>query len=612
MEDRKRRWSPAPAAASAGRLQSPWREMVGSWSLITSASVKPPARPWSRLWRRVDREFCVQADIARPADRERLLEAATTAFGRLDLLVNNAGMAPRQRVDLLEVVETSYDEVMAANLKGPFFLTQQVARRMLEQVKAGGELSAEDHQHRLDQRVHQQFNRAEYCLSKAGVGMLTALFADRLAEAGINVYEIRPGIIQTDMTRPVQAHYDRLIGAGVTPIKRWGQPEDVARAVLAIAEDLLPVLDRRGDQRGWGFPPATIVKGQPINYHRIGFLKTARDFQAYLDQGQINLGFDPVLESSPSPLGQPLRLPNGFRIGNRFCVLPMEGWDGTSDGRPSELTLRRWRRFGLSGAKLVWGGEAAAVRPDGRANPNQLLVNEANLSSLAALRQELVQAHVETASPAGLYIGLQLTHSGRFSKPNDKKRLEPVILYHHPLLDRKFSLPPDYPVLSDGEIRRLVEDFVRAASLAQKAGFDFVDVKHCHGYLGHEFLSAVDRSGDYGGSFENRTRFLREIVQGIRAYVPGLEIGVRLSAVDSVPFKPGKDGVGKPEPFEGPAYRYAFGGDGTGVGFDLAEPIRFYAPAGRIENPPGVHHGRQPLLQPAHPAAGFFSTFGWL
>jgi NAD(P)-dependent dehydrogenase (short-subunit alcohol dehydrogenase family) len=183
---------------------------------------------------------CVQADISLAADRIRLLEETTSAFNRLDLLVNNAGIAPRQRVDLLEVDEPSYDEVMATNLKGPFFLTQQAARRMLEQAKSGegyrpkiiniGSISA----------YTSSLNRAEYCLSKAGVGMLTILFADRLAEAGINVYEIRPGIIQTDMTSQVQARYDRLIGAGVTPIMRWGQAEDVARAVMAIAEDLLP------------------------------------------------------------------------------------------------------------------------------------------------------------------------------------------------------------------------------------------------------------------------------------------------------------------------------------------------------------------------------------
>ena len=186
------------------------------------------------------RGICVQADIALAADRQRLVEAALAAYGRLDLLVNNAGMAPLQRVDLLEVDEASYDEVMAANLKGPFFLTQQVGRKMLEWGQTGevehpkiiniGSVSA----------YTSSLNRAEYCLSKAGLGMLTILFADRLAEAGINVYEIRPGIIQTDMTRKVQDRYDRLIGAGVTPIKRWGQPEDVARAVMAIVDDLLP------------------------------------------------------------------------------------------------------------------------------------------------------------------------------------------------------------------------------------------------------------------------------------------------------------------------------------------------------------------------------------
>ncbi len=208
-----------------------------------------------------------------------------------------------------------------------------------------------------------------------------------------------------------------------------------------------------------------------------------------------------------APLAQPYRLPDGRVIGNRFAILPMEGWDGTADGRPSELTIRRWRRFGASGAKLIWGGEAAAVRHDGRANPHQLLVSEATLGELAALRQALVAEHEAQRSGSDLLIGLQLTHSGRFARPNGAK-LEPAILYHHPWLDRKFGIPADYPLMSDGEIARLVDDFAAAARLAQRAGFAFVDVKHCHGYLGHEFLSAVDRPGRYGGSFENRTRFL--------------------------------------------------------------------------------------------------------
>ena len=312
-----------------------------------------------------------------------------------------------------------------------------------------------------------------------------------------------------------------------------------------------------------------------MSYRRVAALKTPRAFREHLEASGIALGFDDELQTgADAPLAQPYRLPNGRVIGNRFAVLPMEGWDGTPDGGPSELTVRRWQRFGLSGAKLVWGGEAVAVRHDGRANPNQLMISPETVGNLAALRRTLVAAHAERWSTDDLYIGLQLTHSGRFARPNDKKRLEPWILYHHPYLDRKYGVPADQPLMSDGEISRLIEDYVAAACLAQEAGFDFVDLKHCHGYLGHEFLSAVDRPGPYGGSFENRTRFLREMVAGIRAAAPGLDIGVRFSAFDTVPYRPGPDGTGEPEPVDGP-YRYAFGGDGTGLGVDLAEPCAF-------------------------------------
>ncbi|MBM3130931.1 MAG: NADH:flavin oxidoreductase [Chloroflexi bacterium] len=310
-----------------------------------------------------------------------------------------------------------------------------------------------------------------------------------------------------------------------------------------------------------------------MTFPRIASFKTAAELRAHLKQNKIALELDDQVQTGAgAPLAQSYQMQNGCTIGNRFCILPMEGWDGTPDGRPSELTLRRWQHFGQSGAKLIWGGEAVAVRHDGRANPNQLLINENNLRDFVALRETLLSAH--PGATDDLLIGLQLTHSGRFSKPNDKKRGEPMILYHHPILDRKFGLPPDYPVMSDDDIARLIDDFVVAAKLAQRAGFAFVDLKHCHSYLGHEFLSAVDRPGKYGGSFENRTRFLREIVAGIRANVPGLEIGVRVSAFDFVPFRPGADRIGEPEPCEKP-YRYAFGGDGTGVGIDLTEPKKF-------------------------------------
>jgi 2,4-dienoyl-CoA reductase-like NADH-dependent reductase (Old Yellow Enzyme family) len=312
-----------------------------------------------------------------------------------------------------------------------------------------------------------------------------------------------------------------------------------------------------------------------MSYPRISTLKTADAFRARIAELGLNLAFDETLETGPrAPLALPLVRPSGT-IGNRFCILPMEGWDGTDEGKPTELTRRRWRHFGLSGAKLIWGGEAVAVRFDGRANPNQLVLNGETQADLAGLRDILLSAHREQFTKTDdLLVGLQLTHSGRFARPSDKRRLEPRIVYRHPLLDRRFGVADDRALLTDEEIDRLIDDFIHAARLAQQAGFAFVDVKHCHGYLGHEFLSAVDRPGRYGGSLENRTRFLRNMIQGIRAEAPGLEIAVRVSVFDFLPFQPGPDGVGVPMDAPSP-YRHAFGGDGTGTGIDLDEPSRF-------------------------------------
>jgi len=320
-----------------------------------------------------------------------------------------------------------------------------------------------------------------------------------------------------------------------------------------------------------------------MNYKRLAQLRTPEQFAEHIQSLGIQLDFDAEVQTGPdSPLSQPCQLSTlNSPLSNRFCVLPMEGWDADTNGKPNELVHRRWGRFGQSGAKLIWGGEAVAIIPEARANPNQLIINEDNLLDLAALRRTLVNAHAKRWSTDNLYIGLQLTHSGRFCRPTDKSKLEPRILYPHPLLNRKFNLSDDYPVLTDDEIARIIETYVKAAVLAQKAGFHFVDIKHCHGYLGHEFLSAVDRPGKYGGCFENRTRFLREIVDSIQAEAPGLEIGVRLSAFDFIPFKPDADGVGEPEQLavdhrpKTDTYRYAFGGDGTGTGIDLTEPHQF-------------------------------------
>ncbi|NDJ52974.1 MAG: 3-ketoacyl-ACP reductase [Chloroflexi bacterium] len=184
----------------------------------------------------------LRGDIAVSADRKRLVERCVAQCGQINLLVNNAGMAPRQRRDILEATYTSYYEVMAVNLKGPYFLTQLVARQMIQQIEAGA--SAEQHLIINIGSISAYTSspgRGEYCLSKAGMGMMTALYADRLAEYGIRVFEIRPGIIETDMTEAVQGKYDQLIEEGnLTPIARWGQPEDVSQAVLALVTGAFP------------------------------------------------------------------------------------------------------------------------------------------------------------------------------------------------------------------------------------------------------------------------------------------------------------------------------------------------------------------------------------
>ena len=276
-----------------------------------------------------------------------------------------------------------------------------------------------------------------------------------------------------------------------------------------------------------------------IKYKRIAQLKTPETFRDHIASLGINLPFDDdLLVGSTSPMRKTYTLKDGFVIGNRFCVQPMEGWDGTYDGRPTELTTRRWQNFGRSGAKLIWGGEAVAVTHAGRANPNQLFINPQNLPAIRELREVIIQEHERLyGSSEDLLIGLQLTHSGRFSRPDPDHKLKPVIVYRHPYLDEKFDIPGTYPLITDDEIRDLIENFIEAAEMAYEAGFQFVDVKHCHGYLGHEFLTAYTRPGLYGGTFQNRTRFLREIIAGIRKHTPSMRIAVRVSAFDFPPFQ---------------------------------------------------------------------------
>ena len=184
-----------------------------------------------------------QADISVTADRQRLIEESIDAFGRIDMLVNNAGVAPAVRADLMESGEESFDRLININLKGPYFLTQGVARRMIEQIQRR-EISAFGPPRVVTISSISAYtvsvNRGDYCVAKAGLSMMTALFAARLAEYGINVYELRPGVIATDMTEGVKEKYDKMIEQGAWPIRRWGTPEDIGRAVAAIARGDFP------------------------------------------------------------------------------------------------------------------------------------------------------------------------------------------------------------------------------------------------------------------------------------------------------------------------------------------------------------------------------------
>jgi len=186
------------------------------------------------------RALVCQANVAASDDRDRLVERTLSHFGRIDLLVNNAGIPVPRRVDLLEASEESWDYVLGVNLKGPYFLTVLVANRMIELIGQGVMPPGKIVNISSVSAYAASTNRGEYCVAKAGMTMMTKLFADRLAEYGIQVFEVRPGIIETDMTAPVREKYDRLFAEGLTPIARWGTPADVGKAVVAVASDLFP------------------------------------------------------------------------------------------------------------------------------------------------------------------------------------------------------------------------------------------------------------------------------------------------------------------------------------------------------------------------------------
>lgn len=288
-----------------------------------------------------------------------------------------------------------------------------------------------------------------------------------------------------------------------------------------------------------------------------------------------SLGHDIRTTDDLSVLFEPATV-GGRTVGNRFLIHPMEGCDGTLEGLPGELTLRRYQRFGSGGAKVIWG-EATAVCDTGRMNPRQLCLTDQTASGLEQMLRVCRQAHREAiGSDDDLLVGLQLTHSGRYSF----RRALPAT--HDPILD-PFTidkstgkrLDDSSPLLSDDDLRRIEEQFVEAARLAHRIGYDFVDIKQCHRYLLSELLASKNRPGDYGGSFENRTRLARNVIRRIRAELPELLIASRFNAYDGIPYRgEGEDFIGRPCRHELPLAT-AFGTDLNNHLWDeLTEPLR--------------------------------------
>jgi 2,4-dienoyl-CoA reductase-like NADH-dependent reductase (Old Yellow Enzyme family) len=271
--------------------------------------------------------------------------------------------------------------------------------------------------------------------------------------------------------------------------------------------------------------------------------KTAAD----LENDAKTRGLSVRLSEDWTALAKPYDL--GTRtVGNRLAIHPMEGCDANPDGTPDILTIRRYERFGAGGAKLVWG-EAAAVVPEGRANPRQLVIDESHALGLEQLLQVCRAAHRKNwTNDSDLLVGIQLTHSGRYSVPS------PILVQHDPLLDpltfldRKAGtkVTDDTPLISDDELKRLQDRYVTAADLAFRLGFDFVDIKQCHRYLLNELLAGRNRPGQFGGSFENRTRFIREVVARIRDIHPQKIIATRINVFDGLPYFRTEDGQGLP------------------------------------------------------------------
>lgn len=279
-----------------------------------------------------------------------------------------------------------------------------------------------------------------------------------------------------------------------------------------------------------------------------------------------SLGLQLSAQEDLSPLFRPLTI-GSVTLSNRLCIHPMEGCDGTIDGHPGELTERRYRRFGSGGAKVIWG-EAAAVLPEARANPRQLCASVSHLTSLARLAEITRKAHQDAFSTShDLLLGLQLTHSGRYSFQ------KPLLGCYDAALDVR--LKGEYQFLSDDDLKRVEDAFVEAAHVAYQAGFQFVDIKQCHRYLLNELLSARTRPGNYGGSFENRTRLVRNIISRIRQSIPKLMIASRINLFDGIPFHQGPQHLGVTDIIHLPLQNYWGTNPLQPEEADLAEPLQW-------------------------------------
>lgn len=346
--------------------------------------------------------------------------------------------------------------------------------------------------------------------------------------------------------------------------------------------------------------------------------RSIQDLKAHADALGAELPARDDLSVLATPIGWGRRT-----APNRLAIQPMEGCDATPEGGPTDLTLRKYARFAAGGAGLIWW-EACAVAADARANPRQLWLHERTLDAFRAMVAAARSAARDAVGHEPICV-LQLTHSGRYCRPEGEPR--PVIAHHSSVLDPTRDLPPDYPLITDEELDRLQDAFVRSAELAADAGFDAVDIKACHRYLLNELLASHTRRGRYGGSYEGRTRFLRETAEKVRQAVGDrIDVTTRVNAYDAIPYPYGwgvdRADFTRPDLSE-PTRLLGELADAGMCGANITAGNPYYNP--HVNRPEGRAGGEHPLegvarlaaiardLQRAHPGFPLVgSGYSWL